>query len=57
MKIRDLQSHVLRHPLPPAEVFRAMKEAEREIGPPPGMRNDFYEHERNAPPMFHEEGY
>lgn len=25
MKIRDLQSHVLRHPLPPAKVFGSSK--------------------------------
>lgn len=44
-----------RNDLPPAEVYRAMEDARREIGPPPyHMRND-WDHERNAP-MYHEEG-
>lgn len=45
-----------RNELPPAEVYRAMEEARREIGPPPHMRNDNYDHERNAP-VYHEEAY
>jgi hypothetical protein len=44
-----------RNELPPAEVYRAMEEARREIGPPPYARNE-WDHERNAP-VYHEEGY